>query len=88
MPGQLSLVPEKPSDPESIVAFFRRDLRGIVSTHKLMFERLLFQKEQLSLQLADLFEDVGNTYLDISEIISELHRPRGRKQSRKRTKRR
>lgn len=30
----------------------------------------------LPLELADLFEDVGNRYLDISDRICELHRSR------------
>ncbi len=41
-----------------------------------MFQKLLFQNEELPLELADLFEDVGNRYLDISDRICELHRSR------------
>lgn len=83
MPTHLALVPKKQTDPERIVGFFRRDLRAVVSTHRVMFDRLLFKKERLSLELADLFEDVGNRYLDISYIITELHRPKRPKRQRK-----
>lgn len=88
MPAHLVLVP-KTQDSDRIVAFFRRELLEIVSTHRVMFDRLLFQREKLSLQLADLFEDVGNRYLDISDIISDLYRPKKRKRrGRKKLKKR
>jgi len=74
MTTQLTLVPKRPRGPGEIATYFRKDLRGIVSTHRAMFEKLLFQNEKLPLELADLFEDVGNTYLDISDRISDLHR--------------
>jgi len=57
--------------PEEIAAFFNKELRQIVSTHIAMFQKLLFQEEELPAELAELFEDVGNRYLDISERISE-----------------
>jgi hypothetical protein len=62
--------------PREIASFFRKDLRRVVSIHTAMFQKLLFQEEELPLELADLFEDVGNRYLDISEQISALHRSR------------
>jgi len=85
MATQLTLVPKRPRGSQEIATYFRKDLRGVVSTHRAMFEKLLFQNEKLPLELADLFEDVGNTYLDISDRISDLHRPgKGPKQHRPR----
>ncbi len=52
-----------------ITLYFRKELRQIVSTHKMMFEKLLFQEEELPPGLSELFEDVGNRYLDISDRI-------------------
>jgi len=60
--------------PREISVFFSKDLRRIVSIHTVMFQKLLHEEEGLPLELAALFEDVGNRYLDISERISELHR--------------
>jgi len=60
--------------PQEISVFFRKDLRRIVSIHTVMFQKLLHEEEGLPLELAALFEDVGNRYLDISERISELRR--------------
>jgi len=64
--------------PHEIVMFFQRDLRRIVSAHTEMFHRLLEEEEGPPLELAALFEDVGNRYLDIAERIRELRRPRTR----------
>lgn len=61
---------------QEIAEFFRKDLHRVVSIHTVMFQKLLFQNEELPLELADLFEDVGNRYLDISDRICELHRSR------------
>lgn len=64
--------------PQEIAMFFQKDLRRMVSIHTVMFQKLLLEEEGLPLELAALFEDVGNRYLDISEQISELHRPRAK----------
>jgi hypothetical protein len=64
--------------PREIAMFFQRDLRRIVSTHSEMFRRLLDEEGMLPLELAALFEDVGNRYLDIAERIRELRRPRAK----------
>jgi hypothetical protein len=64
--------------PQEIAMFFHKDLRRIVSIHTVMFQKLLLEEEGLPLELAALFEDVGNRYLDISKRISELHRPRAK----------
>jgi hypothetical protein len=70
-PTKLTVV--KKLNRDQIVRFFRNDLRRIVTTHYVMFEKLLFLEEDLPLELAELFEDVANTYLDISEKISARH---------------
>lgn len=77
MNANVSLVANR-LGPKEIEMFFRKDLRRIVDTHTVMFKKMLFQNEALPLELADLFEDVGNRYLDISERISEMHRSRQR----------
>jgi hypothetical protein len=64
--------------PQEIAMFFHKDLRRIVSIHTVMFQKLLLEEDGLPLELAALFEDVGNRYLDISERISELRRPRAK----------
>ena len=66
-------------DGSQILTFFRNDLRRIVSTHTVMFEKLLFQDDDMPLELAELFEDVANTYLDISEKISARYKDRASK---------
>jgi len=66
--------------PHEIAMHFRKDLRQIVSIHLAMFQKLLFQDEELPLELADLFEDVGNSYLGLSEQISEQYLARRRSQ--------
>jgi len=66
--------------PQEITLHFRKDLRQIVTTHLAMFQKLLFQDEELPLELADLFEDVGNSYLGLSEQISEQYLARRRSQ--------
>jgi hypothetical protein len=57
--------------PAEIEMFFRKTLRQTVSIHSAMFHKLLFQNEELPLELAALFEDVGNRYLDFSDEIGE-----------------
>ncbi len=41
--------------------------------HTDMFRRLLFKGEGVPLELAELFEDAGNTYITLPESISKLH---------------
>ena len=75
MAVELSVVTER-ATPREISMFFQHDLQRIVSIHTVMFQKLLNEGEGLSLELAALFEDVGNRYLDISEQITERHRTR------------
>jgi len=75
MAVNLSVVPKR-AERQEITAFLRKDLRRVVNIHGAMFQKLLFQNEELPLELADLFEDAGNRYLDISEQITQLHRSR------------
>jgi hypothetical protein len=54
-----------------VVDFFRSHLMQVVSIHRVMFERLLFEEDStVSPELAELFEDAGKTYLKIAERIS------------------
>jgi hypothetical protein len=54
------------------VDFSRTYLKQVVTIHQAMFERLLFDQDAaVSLELAELFDDAGRTYLQISERINE-----------------
>jgi hypothetical protein len=54
------------------VDFYRSHLQQIVSIHQAMFQKLLFEENSaVDLDLAELFQDVGKTYLRISQRISE-----------------
>ena len=44
----------------------------MVAIHQAMFQKLLFEEDSaVGPELAELFNDVGKTYLQISERISE-----------------
>jgi hypothetical protein len=46
----------------------------VVAIHQAMFEKLLFdERATVSLELAELFQDAGRTYLQISERINETY---------------
>lgn len=50
---------------------FRSQLKEVVSIHRVMFEKLLFEEDtDIGPELAELFEDTGRTYLRIAERIS------------------
>ena len=52
--------------------FFRSQLKDVVSIHRVMFEKLLFEEvSDIGPELAELFEDTGKTYLQIAERISD-----------------
>lgn len=52
--------------------FFRSHLQQMVSIHQTMFQKLLFEEDSaVGVELAELFQDVGKTYLRISERINE-----------------
>jgi hypothetical protein len=60
------------SEAGILVDFFRAHLKQVVSIHRVMFEKLLFEQDStVGPELAELFQDVGETYLKISERISE-----------------
>jgi hypothetical protein len=53
------------------VDFFRSSLKQVVSIHRAQFEKLLFEEDtDVGPELAELFQDAGNTYLKIAERIS------------------
>ena len=50
----------------------RSYLKQVVSIHQAMFARLLFDDDSaVGPELAELFQDIGRTYLQISEQINE-----------------
>ena len=52
--------------------FKRLHLRQVVAIHQAMFQKLLFEEDStMGPDLAELFQDVGKTYLQISEQINE-----------------
>ena len=52
--------------------FFRSHLKQVVSIHRVMFEKLLFEEDSaVGPELAELFEDAGKTYLQIAARISD-----------------
>jgi len=62
------------ADAAEIMDFFRTYLQQVVTLHTAMFQKLLFEGEGgVPLELAELFEDAGNTYITISESISTHH---------------
>jgi hypothetical protein len=67
----MSLESEDEEETNFLVDFFRSYLKEVVTIHHVMFEKLLFQGKGIPLELAELFEDAGNTYLECSERISE-----------------
>ena len=57
---------------EHVVDFLRSYLQQVVTIHQAMFEKLLFEEDAaVGRDLAELFRDAGNTYLQISERINE-----------------
>jgi hypothetical protein len=46
------------------------DLSRLLAIHREMFNKLVLPNRELSMTVAELFEDIGNRYLDISDEIS------------------
>ena len=63
-------------EPEVICDYFRSYLMQVIQVHGAMFEKLLSEDLDIPLELAEAFEDAANTYLEISETISERYRLR------------
>ena len=54
--------------------FSRTYMKQVVTIHQAMFEKLLFDQDAaVSLELAELFQDAGRTYLQISERIRKTY---------------
>jgi hypothetical protein len=71
-PGAFSDASEPTLEAGVLVDFFRSHLKQVVSIHRVMFEKLLFEEDSdVGPELAELFADAGRTYLQISERISD-----------------
>ena len=46
------------------------DLSRLLAIYREMFNKLVLPDRELSMTVAELFEDIGNRYLDISDEIS------------------
>ena len=65
---------QNPQNTSTTVDFSRTYMKQVVAIHQAMFEKLLFdEKAGVSLELAELFDDAGRTYLQISERINETY---------------
>jgi hypothetical protein len=58
---------------QEIVQFVRPYLRQVVTIQSELLFRLLDEQFQVPLNLAETFEDIGNRFLDLSEMISQRH---------------
>ncbi len=56
-----------------VMDYFRSYLQQVVTIHAATFQKLLFEADDVPLELAELFEDAGNTYLQLSESISRRY---------------
>ncbi len=61
------------ADASTITEYFQTYLQQVVTLHTAIFQKLLFESEGVPLHLAELFEDAGNTYLDLSDDIVRHH---------------
>ena len=54
-----------------VVNFYRSHLRQVVAIHYAMFQKLLLDEDGTpGVALAELFQDVGKTYIQISEQMN------------------
>jgi hypothetical protein len=67
-PAQIIPAPSSAAATDMLGAY----LRQVVSIHTKMFEKLLFDQRAMSHELADLFEEAGTSYLQLSEMISMI----------------
>lgn len=65
-----------PAHGDMMIEYLRAHLQQVVTLHTAMFEKLLFESPDLPLELAELFEDTANRYLDFAERISRHYRER------------
>jgi hypothetical protein len=56
---------------EEALDLLLQHLRQVVAIHHAMFDKLLFDQVPSARELAELFEDAGNTYLQIAEQLNE-----------------
>lgn len=70
------IVPDQ-TDIDTAMDYFRSHLLQVVTLHTALFKKVLFEGKGVPLELAELFEDAGNTYLGFSESISRQYQPQG-----------
>jgi hypothetical protein len=72
-PGNLAVI-RLHQHASTVVDFSRTYLKQVVAIHQAMFDRLLFADDAtVSIDLAELFQDAGRTYLQIAERINESY---------------
>jgi hypothetical protein len=74
----LTLVQPRRQSSSEIVQFVRTYLRQVVTVQHELLRRLLDDKNDVPLNLAEVFEDAGNRLLDLAEVISERHLSRSK----------
>ena len=67
-----------PPDNSGIAFFVRQYLAQVVTIQNAMLQRLLDERHDIPLDLAEVFEDAANTYMDLSLMISERHKDRAK----------
>jgi hypothetical protein len=56
-----------------VIEYLRSYLQQVVTIHHAMFEKLLFQNDGITIELAELFEEAGRAYLDISDQLNRSY---------------
>ena len=60
-------------DRPGIVDFVLPHLKQVLTIQHELLSRLLDEQYEIPLNLAEAFEDAGNRFLDLSEMITERH---------------
>jgi hypothetical protein len=56
-----------------LISFVRLHLRQVVTIQHELLSRLLDEQYKVPLNLGEAFEDAGNRFLDLAEMISQRH---------------
>ena len=62
----------------NMVVFVRQYILQVITIQNELMRRLLDGEPEVAFELAEVFEDAANTYLDLSEMISDRYRPRSK----------